>query len=70
MSRQPDPLDDRVVSHGWIARRLGVQRETVKMWRRRELGFPEPLPNADGPVFDWEEVRAWAKATGRLPEGE
>jgi hypothetical protein len=67
MTQPPPSLDDRVVGYAEIAARLDVEATTVKMWRRRHADFPVPLPVRSGPVFDWEAVRAWAEATGRLP---
>jgi len=46
-----------------IADRLKVPRTTVSMWasRRATSGFPLPVAElAMGPVFDFEEVAAWA----------
>jgi hypothetical protein len=49
-----------------IARRLGVQRLTVVQWRKRGL-LPEPKGTASGaPLWDWPDIEAWARATGRL----
>jgi predicted DNA-binding transcriptional regulator AlpA len=51
-----------------IAQRLGVQRGTVDMWRFRSLHFPEPRWQVGGrPAWDWSDVEAWAKASGRHP---
>ena len=50
-----------------IAERLGVTRDAVNQWRRRGLGFPEPQWNVGGrPAWEWEDVEAWARETGRL----
>jgi len=51
-----------------IAELLGVQANTVQMWRKRRL-----LPGPDGrvsgmPYWFRATVVAWARATGRLPE--
>lgn len=46
-----------------IAREFGVPRTTASMWdiRREVNGFPEPIVRLSmGPVFDLNEVRAWA----------
>lgn len=48
-----------------IAQRLGVKRDTVKMWRHRGL-MPEPSWTVSGrPCWNWPDVLAWAKATSR-----
>ncbi len=58
-----------------IAARLGVSRRTVASWRYRHKRppkppwqpFPEPFGHPGGhPVWQWADVDAWAKATGRL----
>lgn len=57
-----------LVSSVEIADRLGVKRMTVHQWRQRNVGFPDPLAQlAIGPVWDWADVEAWAKASRRLP---
>lgn len=59
-----DVLKDLVNSKA-IADRLGVQPSAVLMWRRRDLGFPDPLdtPGVSGvPLFSWRAVAAWHKA--------
>lgn len=49
-----------------IADRLGVKRETVWMWRSRQL-LPAPdWQLACGPIWMWETIREWAEETGRL----
>jgi hypothetical protein len=53
-----------------VARRLGVKKETVRMWRYRQL-VPEPeWVFGDQPVWRWATIRKWARETGRLPEEE
>jgi len=50
-----------------IGERLGVEPNTVHMWRYRSLGFPERKGRAGGvPLWDWPDIEAWARATGRL----
>lgn len=50
-----------------VAERLGVKRETVNMWRYREL-LPEPLWMLNGgPVWEWVTIQRWAIETGRMP---
>jgi len=49
-----------------IARRLGVERATVHMWRVRRL-LPEPEHVVSGrPCWHWATVERWARETGRL----
>lgn len=49
-----------------IAQRAGVQKPVVSMWRTRYEEFPPPAAIlATGPVWFWEPVRIWLKATGR-----
>ena len=48
-----------------IAERLGVQTQTVAMWRYRDL-LPEPEWTISGqPAWNWPTIEAWAKETGR-----
>lgn len=50
-----------------IARRMGVQQDTVHKWRTRHDSFPSPFVTlAIGPVWVWAEVLRWAEATDRL----
>jgi len=50
-----------------IAERLWVTRSAVDAWRKRGLGFPEPQWVDGGrPAWDWVDVEAWARRTGRL----
>jgi hypothetical protein len=49
-----------------IAERLRVKPQTVHAWRQRRL-LPEPRWVVSGqPAWDWVDVEAWARATGRL----
>ena len=49
-----------------IAERLGVKRATVDQWRARG-GFP-PVRWLVGnrPAWDWADIEAWGRSTGRL----
>ena len=52
-----------------IASRLDVRSNTVSTWRARGL-LPEPFVTVSRvPLWHWEQVRAWADATGRLVAG-
>lgn len=54
-----------------IAARLGVRANTVAVWRSRGtrgVQMPGPRWTVSGlPVWEWAEVREWARATGRWP---
>jgi hypothetical protein len=55
-----------------LAERLGVQRNTAEMWRKRRL-LPEPTVVVSGtPVWSWRAIERWARATrrGRAGEGQ
>lgn len=65
--REPlDPGD--LVGAAEVAERLGVLRQSVHQLRRRGTdGFPAPvLELRQGHLWQWSEVEAWARATGRL----
>jgi hypothetical protein len=48
-----------------IADRLGVKRGTVDQWRQRKL-MPDPRWSVGGrPAWNWPDVEAWARDTGR-----
>lgn len=68
MASKPD-LD--IVGTPDIARRLNVEQDTVRHWRiRTTRGRQFPLPKwyvANSPVWDWADVEAWARESGRLP---
>jgi hypothetical protein len=69
MGRKVDVSD--LVGSAEIAERLGLAHsETVHNLRKRHPGFPEPVAHLSRTlVWAWPDVAAWAKATGRLPEG-
>ena len=59
-----------------IVDRLGISRATVDQWKLRYsaekvagtslVPFPEPRWTVGGrPAWNWDEIVAWAKATGR-----
>lgn len=49
-----------------IAERLGVRRQTVAVWKVREL-LPEPdWQRGAGPLWQWLTIERWARETGRL----
>ena len=59
--------EDLVGAHE-IAQRLGVARpQAVHLWRRRYKDFPKPVAKLKTAlVWDWEEVKEWAKKTKRI----
>ena len=60
-------IEDLVGAHE-IAQRLGVARpQVVHEWRKRHADFPKPVADLTAAlIWDWREVEAWARATGRL----
>ncbi len=53
-----------------VAARLKVKPQTVHTWRQRNL-MPKPRWTVSGqPAWDWAEIEAWAKQTGRLREDD
>jgi len=51
-----------------IARRLGLKSAgVVRVLRKRHADFPKPIAKVNSVyVWDWMEVRSWAKRTKRL----
>jgi hypothetical protein len=57
---------DQLVGAAEIAERLGVSYRTVHDWRRRELGFPEPVARLKSAlIWAWPDVEKWARMHGR-----
>src|SRR5262245_14065913 len=60
---------DQLVGTPEIARRVGVQKGTVKVWRRRHKDFPQPVSHiGNSLLFDWGAVEVWLaapRASGR-----
>lgn len=50
-----------------VAEKAGVLPSAVMNWRSRFRGeFPKPVKQlAMGPVWDWTDIHAWLKETGR-----
>src|SRR5881628_512983 len=64
------PSESVPVGAAEIAVRLRVRPQTVHTWRHRKL-MPEPRWTVSGqPAWDWPEIEAWARRTGRLREGD
>lgn len=61
-----EPRD--LVGAAEIAARIGLREvRTVHDWRRRHPDFPQPTAVLKmGMVWNWPEVEAWARRTGRL----
>ena len=48
-----------------IGERLGVRAQTVAMWKLRGV-LPEPRWQVSGnPAWNWPDIEAWARRTGR-----
>jgi hypothetical protein len=70
MARQPTPSrgGSLPVGAAEIAVRLRVKPQTVHAWRHRRL-MPSPRWTVSGqPAWDWSEIEAWARRTGRLSD--
>lgn len=48
-----------------IADRLGVARQTTKQWHLRKLLPPQRWTVSGRPVWEWADIQAWTKRTGR-----
>jgi len=66
MGRKVDA--DELVGAAEIAQRFGLAHtQAVHTWRRRYSDFPAPVAVLkQAMVWDWSEVEAWARRTGRL----
>jgi hypothetical protein len=72
MRRRPTttPGESIPVGAAEIAARLGVRPQTVHTWRHRKL-MPHPRWTVSGqPAWDWSEIEAWARRTGRLRDAD
>lgn len=64
------PGESTPVGAAEIATRLGVRPQTVHTWRHRKL-MPQPRWTVSGqPAWDWPEIEAWARRTGRLRDAD
>ena len=50
-----------------IAQRLGVERQTAKTWKLRNLLPTPPWVVSGAPAWDWPDIERWATKTGRFP---
>ena len=59
---------DQLVGAAEIAERLGVKRpQVIHDWRKRYPDFPPPVATLKTAlIWSWPDVKAWARATGRL----
>lgn len=49
-----------------IAEHLGIEANTINVWKVRHPEFPAPVRRLrSGDVWDVREVRDWAESTGR-----
>jgi hypothetical protein len=65
-NKVPVPIESFPVGAAEVAARLHVRPETVHTWRHRRL-LPAPRWTVSGqPAWDWADVEAWARRTGRL----
>lgn len=49
-----------------IAERLGIEANTINVWKVRHADFPSPVRRLkSGDVWDVRDVRDWAQQTGR-----
>lgn len=63
-------MQDLVGAHE-IAERLGLSHtQSVHTWRKRYPDFPEPAASLkQALIWDWRDVEAWARKTGRSVRG-
>lgn len=59
-------LAAHLVGPAEIASSLGVEANTINVWKVRHPDFPTPVRRLkSGDVWDIREVRRWAEQTGR-----
>lgn len=58
---------DKIMTSKIVADRLGVSRELIKNWHRRQEDFPKPLTEQDGQEFIWylPDIEKWMEKTKR-----
>lgn len=66
---EPDQLRENaqhLVGPAEIGELLGVEANTINVWKVRHKDFPPPVRRLkSGDLWDVREVRAWALRTGR-----
>jgi hypothetical protein len=61
-------LAEHLVGPAEIGELLGVDANTVNVWKVRPVHFPTPVRRLrSGDIWDRREVIAWARETGRYP---
>jgi hypothetical protein len=61
-------LAAHIVGPAEIADLLGVEANTINVWKVRHSDFPAPIRRLkSGDLWDVREVRTWAERTGRFP---
>lgn len=59
-------LAQHLVGPAEIGSLLGVEANTINVWKVRHADFPRPVRRLkSGDVWDVRDVQAWAVATGR-----
>lgn len=59
-------LAEFLVGPAEIAEMLGVEANTINVWKIRHADFPVAVRRLkSGDIWDVREIRAWALATGR-----
>lgn len=56
----------QIVGVAEVATALGVEANTVQVWRHRGVLPPPDWTLAMGPVWRWSTIKRWAIRTGRL----
>ena len=62
-------MNDIVTAEDIALRLLGSESKSslIPRWRKRHPDFPQPIKASPKIIiWDWADVEAWAKATGRL----
>ena len=60
------PLARFLVGPAEIAELLGVESNTINVWKVRHSSFPSPVRRLrSGDIWDVREIRKWAEDTGR-----
>jgi hypothetical protein len=68
-AQESDPLRDYaqyLVGPAEIGELLGVEANTINVWKVRHRDFPAPIRRLkSGDIWDVREVQSWAVSTGR-----
>lgn len=61
-------LAEHLVGPAEIGALLGIEANTVNVWKVRHADFPDPVKRLKtGDVWDVREIKTWAERTGRYP---